>query len=334
MKKLKYLFILLIVLCPFMNVRAANISIDKVVKNLNESEIISTLNELNENEKDITVMKNDSNIVFKQGSDEIMSMNYTDEYIEYSNPSVDSTNSDDIFEGFFEAIMIYATFNSVFTAAGFENKTLGNELPENLDYGTYGLIIESEHYEYEEKDENGEVISKTTGDILKHFKMSLDEDKIAALVNTYGVDYESIFGENDLVPTLKFDNITNNSVKITANANKASDDENDYYCEILRSTSLDGEYQTISNIDFVCDGTLAITDENLEPNTTYYYKAKVLGGKEYSIPLHFKTKSAESVRPGKNPNTGIESYAYAILLAIVAIVACKVMNKKSLFRRM
>ena len=82
MKKLKYLFILLIVLCPFMNVRAANISIDKVVKNLNESEIISTLNELNENEKDITVMKNDSNIVFKQGSDEMMSMNYTDEYID------------------------------------------------------------------------------------------------------------------------------------------------------------------------------------------------------------------------------------------------------------
>ena len=45
------------------------------------------------------------------------------------------------------------------------------------------------------------------------------------------------------------------------------------------------------------------------------------------------TKTEEKDEKIENPKTGIESYTYVILLAIVAIVASVLMNKKSLFRR-
>lgn len=148
-------------------------------------------------------------------------------------------------------------------------------------------------------------------------------------------------------PTLDITNITKNSVEIYASVDL---DEEDVLIELYRSTDNEN-FEWIGSIPNSTEASsLGLMDENLEPNTIYYYKAVVEKSKNYSDFVKITTLSEEvndaneteenkqpvipedADKPTDNKQTGGLSVIGLSLLIPVSLLGINFLNKKQLIR--
>ena len=166
-------------------------------------------------------------------------------------------------------------------------------------YNTYGLQMETESFDF----------TDYKGDFIRYLKISLDTNKIDALVAQYGTNSVTENETSDLIPTLEAKDITSSSATLYPHV--VSNDEKPVYCFVYRSTSRTENYEKINNNAINCKDGTGIIDDGLLSDTTYYYKAIVSNGKEFSdiieVKTKFLTKEETTVTEEKvdsNPKTG------------------------------
>jgi hypothetical protein len=267
------------------NVYARMLTIDEVNEEFNNIYIV----EFNKVGAKISTAIDTTNKVLNIYNDgEIaVSFNYTDEYIEYDNRN--AVISDETLDDNLNAMLMLIYINqSILNLSGYEDKTLTTDSSDIEDdftktYDTYGLQVETEPYEFEDGNYS------ESGDFIRYYKISLDTDKIAALVEKYGVDKSNINDNTELAesltPTLEVKKITENSVTLYPHVDSTAT----MYCYIYRSTSENGTYEKISYMAVNC--------------TTYYYKAIVMDGTKYSDVLKITTNSSD-MKYDEKSNTG------------------------------
>ena len=337
------------------NVSARVIPVAEFVTNLNNSDVFKFFN------SSATANCNDANtacsgpisahldtennkMIIGDSTGPYMTFNYGEDYIEYDNRSTAITK-EEVEDDLFKMFLIAAIFATIFDMTGYSDKSINSdEIDFTNTYDTYGLQIETEPYSFS-GEENG-MSYNMSGDYMKYFKMSLDTDKIDALVAQYGVNAS----ENDpnkeviktLTPKLEAKNITKNSVSLFVSIPYTNTDP-DYTvgCYIYRSKEKDGTYERISDVAVNCmDGSVGLVDENLESNTTYYYKAIVEYGTIYSNIVEVKTKEEAATVETKvketvdNPKTGVKvPIVTTIILTISASLIFLYTKKKNLLSR-
>ena len=337
------------------SVSARVIPISEFVTNLNNSDVFKFFNSsatANCNDANTacsgpisaTLDTTNSKIVIGDTSGPYMTFNYGADYIEFDNRSTTVTK-EEVEQDLMKMFLFAAIFTTIFDMTGHSDKTINtDEINLTNTFDTYGLQIESEHYSFS-GEENG-MSYNMSGDYIKYFKMSLDSDKIDALVAQYGVNAS----ENDpnkeiiktLTPKLEAKTITENSVSLYASIPYTNTDP-DYYvgCYIYRSKEKNGTYEKISDVSVNCmDGSVGLVDDNLESNTTYYYKAIVEYGTIFSDIIEVTTKEKAATAETKtkesvdNPGTGVKiPIVTTIVLTISAAVILLYTKKKNLLSR-
>ena len=278
MKKLVSLLICLLGFLSIINVKADdNIDIDVVLDKYLHS--VYYENVLEDGDNTLTISKDDVNhkinVVFTtQDKEYEISYNYTDEYIESDNRSV-SVTREDLKKNLVSYLILGGLSNSIINAAGYEEYNLSEAYSYN-NYDIYGLLAEEEEIVFDANEE--ENLPSASGNYIRYYKMSLEKSKVDKLIEDYGkIHGVSVKTFKNSSAVLSFSEITSNSVKI----NEAP------LCYVYRSNTIDGEYtpvtkslingvETYTKLLVKCDGTNTIVDDNLMPNTTYYYKVEVL----------------------------------------------------------
>ena len=205
MKRVIYFILGIMLLLPIGKVNAKILTIDEVVSTFSETPQIKELNDLgskieakyNSAKKTIDVYAQDS----ENSESEIIASfvyNSSDNYLELNKRDYVVTE-DNLFEGFYDALGMIGIIESVFIQSGYNNLTIKESDYSNT-YDTYGLQLETEHYDFSGNEESGSW--NISGDALKYFKISLDTDKITKLVKDYGEDIKEE-GKSTLVPTLE-----------------------------------------------------------------------------------------------------------------------------------
>lgn len=236
---------------------------------------------------------------------------------------------------------------------GYENVELDDELMDANNYDKYGFILNGEPYEFKYEDENSH--SRISGTIIRNFKISLDSDKIANLVNDYSIL------KLDFIPSLEIKEITENSVTLNVKSNYEDTSKNDklkYY--ISRSENKDYGYERINEKAYNYGTTTTVTDNNLESGKTYYYKVYFVNndttydnnvtattlsnnntGSEdnennNNAENEDKTPTEETTKDGRtNPKTGAKVPTVFMLLVLISVVIFKnKLSKNSLFKRL
>jgi len=340
------------------NVYASTLTIDNVSKQFDKSTIIQGLAQLGSTFTSKVNTTDKTLDIYGEG-EKIFSFTYGDDYIEYNNRSAVVTQencTDDIATAFW----LQGIMESVFVLSGHENKTLSEDGTYTNTYDTYGIQLETESYNFSGEDEDGGSWSMS-GEYIKYFKISLDTEKIDALITKYGVDAEEQDPNkeviNSLTPSLRADNITENSVTLYPSIPYTNTDP-DYTvnCYIYRSNSENGTYEKISDWAVNCLDSVGIVDEGLKSNTTYYYKTIVDGGTIYSNPLEVTTKGSSTVTDNntnnnnnnsnnntnnnnnnyqddvvENPKTGVTFPIITITLVMIGSIAIMLYAKKKSF---
>ena len=88
----------------------------------------------------------------------------------------------------------------------------------SLTYEKDGIVLEGEHYNFEEESENGTL--KYSGDFVRYFKISFDTEKIDAFATKYGVAISDDPNKeiiNAITPTIKGSDVTETSITIYPN---------------------------------------------------------------------------------------------------------------------
>lgn len=354
-KLLKYLMGLLMFFGIIFNVSAETIPIDSniisiqsIIENFNNTTTVQSLNELGTN---LSVQLDETNKKINIIGDDklITSFNYTNEYIEFDNRSFEPTQ-DNIFEDLEGLFCIAAILEDILIISGYENMTIEAENESALNYEQHGIEFIEESYSFSGKDENGGEWS-SSGSYLKYVKISLDKNKIDTLMKEFGIEAEDVNGnhnswevETDKKPVVSAREITNTSMVLYADIDP-TEDEKDYLCEIYRSETPNGNYEKISFMVH-CDGEVGVANDNLNPGTYYYYKAKVTGNNEFGQIISVKTldkqvtnsteqnNTNQNSGTTENPKTGISAHASFLLILVLAIVNLRFINKKNtVFKR-
>lgn len=322
-------------------------------KNITVDELNTQINyELNNNEILKALLKNnaryssnintaDGSIDIYEDSTKLIIISYQDDYITFISDNV--INVDSLNDYIKRDYIIYlGIINSIIKLSGFDDKTLSEEAYNKDIYDEYGIKTSLDEYD----------LSGTTpyeyhytGSIIKQLKMSLDTDKITALINEYGQNDPFAIDEliKTLEPSLKKYDVTDNSVKLIPKVNnKFSDDT--VYCDIYRSKHSSRDYKKITDEPVKCMGETTFKDTDLDSDTTYYYKAVVEGGSVYSDILEVTTDEddEESTTPDnnnsnnqdeyKNPDTGVFIPSIIVIgLTITSLIVLIYTRKKKLF---
>jgi len=323
-----FLFLLMAFFSCSFNVFADTISINDVASEFVNTRYIKAFNEFG---ADLSMrVDGENNLLNVISENEVgMSFNYTDQYIEFDNRDSEP-NEENVSETFGHALSVVGLISSLFNLCGYTDYVI-EDFNFDVTYDEYGIVFESEHFEYSGVDEDG-VTWESSGEYLKYFKISLDSEKISKFAEEYGVPIEDdeINTEfENLIPNIEASEITSNSVRIYLSVD-GYDSEEIPHCYIYRSTSEDGEFEKISNWHYSCIG-IGVGDDDLNSNTTYYYKAQVVGSDKFSEIISVTTLKDVTVNPEdddtdlggdnnieENPGTGT---FYLFLFFMIGIIS-------------
>ncbi len=130
-------------------------------------------------------------------------------------------------------------------------------------------------------------------------------------------------------PTIEFDNVKYNSITVTVSANV----EAGKTCNLYKSTN-GSNYELLAQVD--CKNGASYTDNNIEANKIYYYRADVGGNANYSGVILATTPGVTSneEKMEKSPDTGI-SYPILgiVILLTTSIFTIVYLRKKNLFHK-
>ncbi len=328
------------------------LSISIILSNiLKVSAKMLTVNEVSEGLKDSTIIKlfNSEDGAFSSkvntdaktldlyvGEEVYLSLNYTDEYLEYDNKGTVIT-IDNYNETVGQSLMLTGVMETIFNLSGYTLEDLGwdteSEVEYDINYERHGLEIINEDYSLSGSSDGGSYT--LSGDYFKYVKMSLDTSKIDNLFADYKSNADNNPESNpilDLIPTLEAREITSNSVTLYPSIDYTpTDPEETVNCYIYRSNEENGEYSKISDWAVNCLGEVGLKDEGLESNTTYYYKAVVQDGTKFSNPLKVTTaiNQENTLTPDSNtnnsetedinPNTGAFLDMTVIISALILV---------------
>ena len=264
-KKILKLLIITLTLLIFNNkVSAKMLTIDEIVEEFPKTEIIKDFNKQEANIK-LSLDKQNNKIKYIINEIEYGIYNYTDEYIEFDDRNTEITDETSI-KNVTNYFGIAGLLSAVLNKAGYQNKFIKSEegLEFENSYDKYGLQINSEKYELTLTD------GSSSGDFIRYFKLSLNTDKIDKLMTDYGTNIDEI-NINYLPPSLSTEEISDSYIKLNVKANTI--EQNNLVCKIYKSTSKNGEYKELSQKVQNCEKGSIITDNDIKPGITYYYKA-------------------------------------------------------------
>ena len=178
-------------------------------------------------------------------------------------------------------------------------------------------------------------------------------DVLAKMVFVLNPDSDN-YEKNQLVPTLEKGEIESNKVKLNleiTDPNGLTEPE-ERKCVVYKSETEDGLYRRITEDPISCSEITTIIDEDVEPNSTYYYKTRLVYTITYSPVLEVTTSEEvveepttnttddneepenttdeETTNPIVNPKTGDNInllVGIMSLLAVVIAIAIKRINK-------
>jgi len=328
------------------SVCAKTLTVEEVNEDF-KANFINTMKELGINfTTSIDTTNKTFNIIDAEG--ETLCLNYTEEYIEYNNRSTVVTQ--EIVRKDMSGIILGGITDSILNLSGYEDKKLTDD--DTIDftntYDTYGIQMETEHFEY--NTEKDGVSTTLKGDYIKYFKVTLATGKIDTLMEKYGVDITPEDPNQEIIlnltPSIEAKEITENQVTLYPHISyTTTDPEFEAYCYVYRSTNKNGPYEKISAMAVNCIDGVGIIDDDLNSNTTYYYKAVVMNGDKYSDILEVTTKKNASKTSNtsndtnkeekiENPETGIFFPTMAVfILMMISILTYIYAKEKSAFKK-
>ena len=327
MKRICYLLIgLLLFYFWESNVYAKTLTISEVKEEFDDF-IENSLNEYGMS-LTTTIDSENNKLDIYNGTEKYLSFKYTDDYIEYEDRdtliAIETADS-----SFGTLLVIGGVLQSILNLSGYEDYELN--IDDNVDmstlYNDYGIAAETEEYEFH--DENSHI----SGDYIRYFKISLNTDKIDALVAKYGYKEP----EEPVISkiTITASDILENSIVLFPKMEFTTEVDENYVreCYVYRSKSEDGTYEKISNVLVNCSGEVGLKDENLASGVTYYYKATSEDGAVSSEVIKVTTKDT-TTNDKKPVNTGMFFPAIgAAFMALGAIILYTSSKKKVKFNR-
>ena len=308
MKKLLFGFLCIFGLAFFTRVYAEKITVEEVKEAFNQTELMQSLLELSDQNELFEIELDEENhrfnvILLEEDTNErqvYMYYTYSEDDIRYED---NNTSASDLSNEFGKTLVVTNTMYTIFDLSGFSDKFIELEdVVTNTEefFDTYGLYIKTEDY-------SDEVDGWTsTGTILREFRMSFDKDKIAKLIEDYGVDRDSLLEEEEnvpegLAPTLSVTNVTDTTISLSAYVDDESDTQ--YMCKIYHFNNKTGEFELYDNTAYGCsfDG-LSYVFDGLTPNTQYYFKAIIAGGDTFSNIVDVTTLKSEQDDNNNNNN--------------------------------
>ena len=195
MKK-KIITLLLIGLTFFSSI--GSINAEATILNIEEIDPIFKKNYKKTVGSEITTQIDNTNKKYKitgKDGEEGLSFTIGEDYIEYVDNTTLEGKPEEAIKSMATLIVIGNMIQTLIDASGIEGKTLSDKFDMNIlktdeSYNKYGLKIITEHYE--NKTESETLKSNVSYDYIKYFKMSLNTEKIQALMNTYGVEKEEV----------------------------------------------------------------------------------------------------------------------------------------------
>ena len=289
----------------------------------------------------------------------IFAFNYDGKSISYEDHDSVISNTDERFSlDFFTLLNISIVMQSTFELMGYKDVIIDeNEEMFNY-YDRYGLSLKNETYEFNNESDDGS--SSVSGILIREFKLSLDSDKIDALVSEFSLP------ALEFVPSIKTENVTEDTITFTINSNYNDNSQNNKLkYHVYRSENEDYGFEKISKYAYVYGTTNKVTDTNLEPGKTYYYKVQFLNNEtdseiikvttsgnnnieneensNESEDITENTNSTENVTSSEeetkdgitNPKTGAKLPTTIMLISLILLVIFKnKLFKKSLFQKM
>lgn len=336
MKYLRKIIFALIILSVFVFVKAEGaFSAQEVANKFSSTTLIEALSELGGSYNAIVDTENNKINIYS-GEEKLLSFDYTSEYIEYSD--LTTVITEDNCMNFAPIMSTQGIIDSLVELLGHDDATLDLE-DASLSYETDGVLYQTESYTFSGEEE-GSTWTKS-GSYLRHFKITLDKDKLANLYSRFGEFYTEVTTSYaDSTPTIEARDIKKDSVVLYPNIPDliVEDESHTPVCEIYRSESENGTYEKISLFQVACNGTVGLTDEGLKSGTTYYYKSLIVGGSKFSNPITVKTLGGSEVPPQttsqvENPKTGVSSpILMMIVLAITSVVGIFIVNKNNVIK--
>lgn len=280
------------------NVNAKVLTIEEVNINYSKGVLVNKLHEMGSSiASRINKEKNEFLVLFDDGYKAVFDYNL--EYISYSSSNINDKNELD-----------YVGFTLLINAILYGSEYNNYMFKENnaINYEEYGLDYKIRILNNGEK-------------YLESFKISLDTDKLVRLMRDFGynnIDDNRVIN-NSLVADLKFKDVTHNQVVVYPMVS----DNNKNNCILYRSNSEHGIYEEISNVYPICDGSVGVSDNNLDNGSTYYYKARVIGSNKYSDAVMVSTKFNTTDNDIKrNPRTS-DSFIKVVILGFI-ISSCSI----------
>ena len=154
-KKLIWIFVFMFV--GVNGVKAESVSIDDLISNFDKTELVKAYNQIGSS---ISLTKDESNNKLNVIFDEEVSgsYSYTDEYVEYDNRDVEVTE-ENCMGNLSDILYMVSIMESIFISSGYEGKTISDDMPVDISYDEYGIVIETEPYSFESTDEDGGAVS-------------------------------------------------------------------------------------------------------------------------------------------------------------------------------
>ena len=235
------IFSISIILSNMLKVSAKMLTVNEVATALKDSTIIKLFDD--EDAKFSSQVNTDQKTLdLYAGEEIILSLKYTDEYLEYDNRdfvvTAENCNGD-----IGQTLMLTGVIETLINLSGYNIQELDNDSDVKLDlsYDKHGMEFISEPYNFSGTDEDGSSYNYS-GNYLKYAKMSLDTSKIDNFIQEYKNNIKSN-PVLDLVPTLEAKDITSNSVTLYPYVNYTpTDPEERVNCYIYRSNEENGEY--------------------------------------------------------------------------------------------
>ncbi len=289
MKKIIKLFLCLLMLVSFTNITKVlgeedYVSVDDVVENFSKTNFMEALliqarRENPDAELKLNYDKDNHKIEILDDDDSVLlTFVYTDEVISLFGTAPETADDVDLGLILGQTIYFQNMVYAVFDTMGYSDKDVeinDEEIDINEEFfNEYGVLFETEDYEFE--DEDGSV----SGSYIKELRVSLNKEKIANLIEEFGVDRPDYVA----MTQLQKPEVTVTKKGSILILNWDEDDNADKFI-VYRTDKKGGTYKKVAKVT-----TNRYVDRNVTYGKTYYYKVRAigLGEKKYSNEVKYK----------------------------------------------
>ena len=307
------------------------VTFDMVVENMKKSDVYDWLSSEENSTVKIESTENSMNITYDSGSEDessgttdpiVTKFSFADGIISYVYDGPTDV-SKLVYKSFVDDLWITQMLYEVGELNGYKEEELEawfNVLNEDSVF-----TMEKDGFEISKKDYSfSEDGANLSGNYVENFRIDINEFKI----DLSAIDTTSI-------PVIEFSDIKSDSIGIKIKVENAKDGA---MCKLYRAET-GGDYKYLLSLN--CKDSIIYYDDDLKPNTTYFYKAVLENGTNYSKIYSATTKSvsadASIPKPGDgtvlNPETGLPLAVIVIIVILIILIAVVVVfgvikNKK------